>query len=86
MRVIANLGIELNIVARSTDTNSFRVMIDVEKDIGLMFSTSIPIMRSSTIRYLPIRELEKGFDLVLAWRRGDPKYSLIQEAYKTMLD
>jgi len=86
MRVVTSLGVELNIIARSTDTDSFRVMIEIEKDIGLMFSTSIPIMRSPTIRCLPIRELERGFDLVLAWKRGDPRSALIREAHTAMAD
>jgi DNA-binding transcriptional LysR family regulator len=77
-------GVDLRIAAYSTDTYSFRVLIEVEQDIGLMFSTSKEIMESETIRCLPIPELEDGFDLVLAWKRSSRKRDLLLNIHRVM--
>jgi DNA-binding transcriptional LysR family regulator len=87
MKMLRQSGVDLRIAAYSTDTYSFRVLIEVEGYIGLMFSTSKEIMESETIRCLPIPELGEGFDLVLAWKRNSRKRDLllaIREAMETI--
>jgi hypothetical protein len=84
MERLGRSGVDLRIAAYSTDTYSFRVLIEVEGYLGLMFSTSKEIMESETIRCLPVPELEEGFDLVLAWKRGSRKRDLLLAVGKAM--
>jgi DNA-binding transcriptional LysR family regulator len=84
MERLKRSGVDLRIAAYSTDTYSFRVLIEVEQYIGLMFSTSKEIMETETIRCLPIPELEDGFDLVLAWKRGSAKRDLLRSIGKAI--
>jgi len=84
MERLKGSGVDLRIAAYSTDTYSFRVLIEVEGYLGLMFSTSREIMESETIRCLPVPELAEGFDLVLAWKRGSRKRELLLAVSKAM--
>lgn len=84
MERLERSGVDLSVAAYSTDTYSFRVLIEVEQDIGIMFSTSKEIMESDTIRCLPVPELAEGFDLVLAWKRSSRKRELLQSIRKAM--
>jgi DNA-binding transcriptional LysR family regulator len=84
MERLKGSGVELRFAAYTTGIYSFRILIEVEGYLGLMFSTSREIMESETIHGLPVPELAEGFDLVLAWKRGSRKRELLLAVSKAM--
>lgn len=74
-------GVTLNVVAEVTNTAPFRILIEEEKEAGLMLDSS-RIIESETLKWTPIREFAGQFDLMLAWRAGHPLADLLRRLGK----
>ncbi len=86
MRIVRDSGANLNICSYTSGCYPFRVMIDIEKNIGLMFSTSKAVIESDTVRCIPIEEIRGGFDIMIAYRSDNPKAGNLREIADALMD